>query len=289
MSGGDGVPPVFPFFVCFGRSGGTLLRAMLCSHPDMAVPEESFFVAEMARSYSVSVSGFELEEFLAQLSRRPAFRRWGLPEEGLRDALSPAPTDFAGVVRAVYGHYAAVHGKTRYGDRTNINMFALPTLATTFPEARFVHLVRDGRDVALSWRELPFGLKRAEEVALHWVANVGAARRAGSWVGPERYREIHYEHLVEDPEQTLRQVCEFISLPYHPGMLSFADQAEEVVGSSLRPGVHAGLGSPLTPGARHWRREMGRPDVVAFESLAGDLLAELGYDLTQSPGRASHW
>lgn len=289
MPGADGGVPVFPFFVCFGRSGGTLLRAMLCSHPDLAVPDESFFVVEMARAYSVSQDAFDLDRFLAELGRRPAFRRWDLPEEDLRAALSPAPTGYAEAVRALYAHYARARGKSRYGDRTNINMFAVPTLASTFPESRFVHLVRDGRDVALSWRELPFGLKRAEEVALHWVANVGAARRAGRWVGTDRYREIHYEHLVEDPEGTLRAVCDFIGLAYHPQMLRYGGHVQEVVESSQRPEVHGGLRRELTGPARQWRRDMSRQDVLAFEALAGDLLVELGYELTSSPGRATHW
>lgn len=289
VPGADERMPVFPFFVCFGRSGGTLLRAMLCSHPDLAIPDESFFVAELARAYSISQVAFDLDRFLAELARRPAFRRWGLPEDGLMAALSPAPNDYAGAVRSLYAYYARAQAKTRYGDRTNINMFALPTLASTFPESRFVHLVRDGRDVFLSWRELPFGLKRAEEVALHWVANVGAARRAGRWVGKDRYREIHYEHLVHDPEGTLRQVCDFVGLAYHPQMLNFREHAEEVVESSQRPEVHGSLRRALTGEARQWRRDMGRHDIVAFEALAGDLLAELGYELTASPGRATHW
>lgn len=285
----DVLQPAFPFFVCFGRSGGSLIRAMLNAHSEIAVPEESFFVAELARTYSAGRVRFDVERFVADLDRRPAFRRWGVSPEALRAELCGAPEDYATAVRRLYRLYARNRGKIRYADRTNVHMFAIPTLAAVFRESRFVHLIRDGRDVALSWAELDFGLDRPEEVALHWVANVEAARRAGSLVGSKRYAEVHYERLVAQPEETLKELCTFLDLPYDAAMLGFYDQADEVMATSLRPEVHRGLVKPLRLDAREWRTDMPRDDVVVFESLAGDLLAALGYEVTSSPGRLTHW
>lgn len=282
------MPPVFPFFFCFGRSGGSLVRAMFNAHPDMAVPEESFFVAEMARLY-LGEGDFTVSRFVADLGRRPAFRRWRISDDDLGEALAGHPSDYPTAIRCLYSLYARRRDKTRYADRTNVNMFAVPTLATAFPEARFVHLVRDGRDVALSWQELPFGLNRADEVALHWVANVVAGRRAGRWLGAGRYAEVHYEQLVQDPEPTLRRLCEFIELPYEESMLSFFQHGQEVVQTSMRPDLHGGVLAPLEPRARQWRRHMAPEDVAAFEAFGGDLLAELGYELTSGPGRPTYW
>src|SRR4051794_27962840 len=128
--------PIFPFVVGCSRSGTTLLRALLDAHPLLAVPPESHFAVAPR---------------LRRLGRDPWFRLWGIEPPDLRGL------DVADAVRAVFAAYAAAQGKPRYADKTPHYVSHLPLLAERFPEARFVHVVRDGRDVALSLLEVPWG------------------------------------------------------------------------------------------------------------------------------------
>jgi hypothetical protein len=174
-------------------------------------------------------------------------------------------------VRAVFAAYGAVYGKPRYADKTPHYVSHLPLLTERFAEARFVHVVRDGRDVALSLLEVPWGPDDLEGAAQHWRRRVLEGRAAG--LGYERYRELRYEALVADPERELRALAAWLELPYDPAML---DPARRPAAVPYRE-HHGRLALAPTPGLRDWRREMSQADAARFEAVAGDALAELGY------------
>jgi hypothetical protein len=271
----------FPFVVARGRSGTTLLRAMLDSHPDMAVPDESHFVVQVARQRArYEPDGrLDLPRFTRDLLGHWAFRRWGLPDEEVLEAFrADPPADVPAAVRAVYLAYAAHHGKTRFADKTPSYVLNVGLLAATFPEARFVHMIRDGRDVALSYLDTDFGSRTLGQAALYWDRFVRAGRLAGSRLGPDRYLEIRYEDLVAEPEPVLKELCAFVGLDFDERMLRFHERADELVPSLSHNEAHRNLYKPLTAGLRDWRRDLAPRDVAVFEALAGELLSELGYE-----------
>jgi hypothetical protein len=272
---------VFPFFVGCGRSGTTLFRAIFDSHPNLAIPGESHFIVHLApnrRRYETE-TGFDVEAFLADLLPHPRFRLWGLAEQEVRTALrEDPPSTLADAIRAVFALYAVGQGKGRYGDKTPGYVSHLPRLAGLFPEARFVHILRDGRDVALSYLDVSFGPETVERAALHWNRFVERGRQAGALLGPDRYVEVRYEDLLADPEATVRTLCRFIDLEFRPEMFRYPQRAAEVASGSAFPEAHGRLALPPTKGLRDWQSQMSTADVVAFELLAGDLLSDLGYE-----------
>jgi hypothetical protein len=273
----------FPFVVGCGRSGTTLLRAMLDSHPELAIPGESYFVVELAARYRRrALRRFPLDRFLDEIAAHERFRKWGVPEETLREvAAERRPRDFADAMRAVFASYARHQGKPRYGDKTPAYVLDLPLLAELFPEGRFVHIIRDGRDVASSLLEIPnWGPEGIDHAAAYWRDRVAAGRRVGSELGAERYREVRYEDLVGDPDTTLRTICSFLELDYDPVMLRYPDRFDELTSSNLLPEQHQKLRRPPSSDVRDWRRELSSDDVRAFEGAAGELLADLGYELS---------
>ncbi len=285
---------VFPFFVGCGRSGTTLIRNIFSSHPDLAIPPESHFLGRMIELESTynGPAGFSAQRFLADLFARPWLAHWELGEEAIKEAiLSDPPTDLADAVRLVFGLYAQLSGKPRYGDKTPRYVLYLPQIAELFPEARFVHIVRDGRDVTLSLLEKEWGANNAIEGALFWKRRVEAGREAGRALGPLRYHEVRYENLVDDTEAIVRSVCEFIELPFDPVMLRFYEGPRPDVERGVRRrgglGRKGGLLRPPTKGLRDWRLQMSKIDVAVFEVLAGDLLRELGYQ--RGVDRLSPW
>ncbi len=275
-------PPVIVLGV--RRSGTTLLRVMLDRSPELAVPDESYFVPQLAHRHRGTV---DPDAFVDDLRRLPTLAEWGLEPDAVAERLRPGMT--AGeAIAVVFATYAAERGKERWGDKTPLYMQHLPVLERLFPDARYVHLIRDGRDAALSFLSVPAGLmtegwgypRDAQGFACQWATEVAAARALGLRVGPERYLELRYEVLVADPETALREVCVFAGLAYDPGMLDYVGRTD-----SARKAHQQRLNEPPRAGVRDWRSEMSEDDLRGFEQVAGALLGELGYEVA-TRGRA---
>jgi hypothetical protein len=264
------------------RSGTTLLRVILDRSPGIAIPDESFFVPLLARRHGRRL---DRERFLEDVSRLSVVADWGLSP----DDVAPRIRDGMPVgdaIAAIYEAYSAREGKPRWGDKTPMYMRHLRLLERLFPTAQYVHLVRDGRDAALSFLRMPEGTytrtwahpRTPRQFACLWRDEVTGARALGRRVGPARYREARYEELVSDPEAVVRAICEFADLPYEPAMLDYAG----AVDVSAKPHQQRLL-QPPTVGVRDWRAQMSREDALAFERVAGELLAELGYETLERP------
>jgi hypothetical protein len=263
----------FVFFFGTNGSGTTLHRAIFDSHPDLAIPGESRFVARLAPRYAER--GFDPARFVADLGKDDRFTNWGLDLAEVEATLTHESIDsYPEAVRRVYALYAAQRGKSRYGDKTQSNIHHLSLLADLLPEARFVHAVRDGRDVALAHTD---GTK-IEQVAVSWKRRVNAGREAGRDLGPDRYIESRFEELIDDTEGAVRRICAFIDLPYDPAMLTYYERAGDIVSTTAVPERHQDIFLPPTKGLRDWRRELSSDQVARFEALAGDLLQDLGYE-----------
>jgi sulfotransferase family protein len=275
-------PPVIVLGV--RRSGTTLLRVMLDRNPELAVPDESYFVPQLARRHRGVV---DPDAFLDDLRRLPTLAEWGLEPDAVAARLRPGmPAGEA--IAAVFATYAAERGKPRWGDKTPLYMQHLPVLERLFPDARYVHLIRDGRDAALSFLSVPAGLmtegwghpRDARGFACQWATEVIAARVLGARVGPSRYLELRYEALVADTEAALRAICAYADLVYDPGMLDYVGRTD-----SARKAHQQRLNEPPRAGVRAWRTEMSDDDRRRFEEVAGALLDELGYEVA-TRGRA---
>jgi hypothetical protein len=223
--------------------------------------------------------------FLDDLCRLPTLVEWGLSPDAVARRLRPGMTT-GPAIAAVFETYAAERGKPRWGDKTPLYMQHLPLLERLFPRAAYVHLIRDGRDAATSFLEVPDGImtagwghpRDAAGFAAQWATEVRAARALGARVGPARHLEVRYEALVAAPGEELRRVCAFAGLEYDDGMLGYVGRTD-----SARKDHQKRLDEPPRVGVRDWRTEMPAADTAAFEATAGDLLHELGYEVS-TPG-----
>jgi hypothetical protein len=264
------------------RSGTTLLRVMLDRHSALAVPDESYFIPQLADRHLRHV---DPDDFIDDLRRLNTLAEWDVPLEQVRARLSER-MPIGAAIGTVYAVYANERGKERWGDKTPMYMQNLRLLERLFPDALFLHLIRDGRDAAMSFLSMPKGIvtetwmhpRTAADFACQWRSEVSAARRLGRRVGRERYLEVRYETLVADVEPVLQAVCRFARLPYEPGLADYAGNVDV----SAKPHQQS-LTRPPTPGLRDWRTQMSAEDVAAFERLAGELLRELGYETHHQP------
>ena len=266
-----------------GRSGTTLLRVMLDRNTTLAIPYETFFVPQLAHRHGRRPS---IDEFVDDLGRLRTLYDWGIRPEDVRPRLREGMTTSEAIV-AIFETYAQRQGKPRWGDKTPLYMQQLPLLERLFPDALWVHLVRDGRDAALSFLELPEGFsgktwaqpRTVAQFAARWRTEILAARRLGRHAG-SRYLELRYEDLVAEPERELRRVCDHASLPWEDGMLDHTR-----VSDAANMPEHRNLAQPPTPGLRDWRSQMSRDDTLAFEQVAGDVLRSSGYELLEPDTR----
>jgi hypothetical protein len=264
------------------RSGTTLLRVMLDRHSQLAVPDESYFIPQLADRHLRRV---DADPFVDDLRRLDTLAEWEVPLDKVRGRLHDG-MPIGAAIGTVYAVYAEERGKRRWGDKTPMYMQNLRLLERLFPDALFVHLIRDGRDAATSFLSMSAGIvtenwmhpRDSAGFACQWRAEVKAARRLGRRVGRGRYLEVRYEQLVEDVEGALRRICEFAQLPYEPAMADYTGSVDV----SAKPHQQS-LTRPPTPGLRDWHAQMSADDVGAFDRVAGDLLRELGYESHEAP------
>jgi hypothetical protein len=279
-----GGPPVLVLGV--RRSGTTLLRVMLDRHSELAVPDESYFIPQLADRHLRHV---DPQEFVDDLRRIDTVAKWDVPLDKVRARLTER-MPIGAAIAAVYATYADERGKPRWGDKTPMYMQNLRLLERLFPDALFVHLIRDGRDAALSFLSMPKGLmtetwmqpRDVAGFASQWRGEVKAAQRLGRRVGDERYLEVRYEDLVGDVESVLRSISRFARLPHEAAMAHYVGNVEDV---SAKPHQQS-LRRPPTVGLRNWRVQMSLEDVGVFDRVAGDLLDELGYETHERPDAA---
>jgi len=265
-----------PFFVVgCPRSGTTLMRVMLDSHPRLAVPRETHFIVGLALRNRRHPVG--LEDVLAN----PRFSELGVDADAVRDDVTRAqPGNYAALIDVVMSTYAQKHGKVRWGDKTPGYLAYMPLLLEMYPGARFVHMIRDGREVAASLSEQAWGPRTAIGGAFWWRRKVRDGRIAGRELPRGTYIEVRLEDVVADPERELIRVCELLGEEYSPAMLDYPDRMS-------RPGMHHPVhGRHLerlpTPDLRDWRANRGELEQHAIETVCSPTLREFGYPAERS-------
>jgi hypothetical protein len=300
-----------PFIVGTGRCGTTLLRLMLDAHPEMAIPPETHFIPDLARKLLFSTD--QRRCFVDFVSTFSTWADFGMDRDALRREIEEvAPFDLGEALRRFYALYALQRGKVRWGDKTPAYAECMTLIQRVLPEARFIHLVRDGRDVTLSIKNLWFGPDSVRESAEWWVRGIENTRAQARDL--HHYLEIRYEDLVLQPEETLRSICEFIELPWDPSVLTYYESADERL-NELTRFIHVPTRErvvrpeevrqihqltqekPQPSRIGRWRTEMEETDRDAFEEIAGALLRDLGYEaehnghleVQDDPSRQLHW
>src|SRR4051794_40275276 len=234
------------------RSGTYWLQRIVSAHPDVAaVPSETHL---FAGGIAPLFEGF-------QHSLRSSAKVGEVYVE--REAALDATRDLCDVVFAG----AVEPGAARIAERTPLHVFHLELIAAIYPDARFVHIIRDGRDVARSVAAQRWGPEEITEAAGEWRDAIGAARGAG--LPGDVYREVRYENLLTDPAPVVAELYQWL------GLAASDASVAEAIGEA---GIGANLGAaPSGIGVAKWRDAYTPADLAAFDRVAGDMLRELGY------------
>ena len=277
---GTAAPPPF-FIVGAGRSGSTLLRLMLASHSRIAIPPETWFLLPLVERLPIDrdLSGAELHQAIAIMTSHYRWPDMQISADELRECAARLPSAGIGdLARIVYDIHLRRTGKVRWADKTPPYIRILPQLATLFPGARFICLVRDGRDVAKSFQSLMIYGKTIRQNTIEWLE---ANRWERKWLASaqaDSMLRVRYEDLVVDPESVLRAICAFIGEQFEPHMLTWQESVERLVPERERH-VH----EKLTRRTRHedvarWEHSMSSAELFMAEAFMGRDLQRLGYE-----------
>ncbi len=275
-----------PFFIVGApRSGTTLLQYMLRSHPNLSLPTgESHFFIPLYRNRSA----------FGDLNRKENLRR--VLEAMYVQSAAFLDTDLHGIrfdidwlsevlhtegrntipliLAGLYEKNAQGEGKRRWGEKTPYYVLHMPLLLEMFPGARFIHVIRDGRDVLLSLfgRQDDFGVYNSYVGAKYWEKYVATGQHLGRRLDPRQYLEVRYEDLVRDPEPVVHRILDFLGEPFDLSVIYFRKSKE--------PGKTPLLQQDLQPAnLEKWRYTLSRWQLWLFEGAAGTLLYVNGYPL----------
>ncbi|MDV3353614.1 sulfotransferase [Leptothoe sp. LEGE 181152] len=278
--------PVF-IFGC-PRSGTSLLSRLIGSHPRIAIPFESHL-------YNTFYPWLKYYGDLGQLKNRErlvddilateVMRDWA-PRLSRQEVLATiSQYNFHGIVDGILRTWTQAQGKQRWGEKTPAHLFYWREILSAFPKMQVLHIVRDGRDVALSWEKARFGPKHMYPLAQKWKQHLEIASVLKTELDNGSFLDVKYEELLQKPESVVRKICTFLNEEFSPEMLSF--YKTDTAYPTDRNNQKNLSKPPLVSNIGKWRLEMTARQLHIFEAVAGTTLEQYGYTPQLSQPRVS--
>lgn len=277
-----------PFFVLGSpRSGTTLLRRTLAGHSELFLPPENGAIQRMIRVFGAARGGRWEDAATAVLdafAEGYEHAHWKLASKALlaeARSLPPARRSLAALFDLVYRRWGEANapGKGRWGDKSTPGSFAyLYKLDHVFPTARYVHIVRDGRDCVVSCCRAGFFDGSPSQAALAWLDNVRLCRRFGRRTAAGRYHQLRYEDFVARPERELRELCAFLGIEFEREMLA-TPAAANAHAADVRAIAHHGnvMNAISTGSVGGWREALSPAAAARISRYMGSELQRFGY------------
>jgi hypothetical protein len=264
------------FIVGMNGSGTTMMLDCLNAHREVyGFPRETRIIPYYAANLRKYGDLGETDKFKALWDdfRGVSCFRWvnGGSEPELPDDWRERAHSLTTVIDETFSYFARKQGKSRWCEKTPMHAQHIAALHDLFPEACFIHMIRDGRACAASfhrrWRYVP------QRTIYRWKNVIRAARKQASDCGAN-YLEVFYEQLTRDPASEMHKVCEFIGVQFEEAVLS----------PSRKPGHTGSTADTIVQSAPRWHTYFDDRHIRALEGIGGRTLAELGYATTQPDG-----
>ncbi len=280
------------FIVGSGRSGTTLLQRMLRSHPRISSPTgESHFIIPLYRNQNQFGDLSKVENVRRVIEEMHSISRefmeedlQSLPYEPdvlAKTLVAMGATNIPKIITALFEKNMEGEGKARWLDKTPYYILHLDTILELFPTAQIIHIIRDGRDCALSMLQRKHDLKifNIHHAAKIWSQFVDAGQEVGQNLSESTYHEVYYEDLLGDPKRAMKQVCTFLQEEYDEHVVNFEKSQDP---NSKTPFLSRNIQSNNT---KKWRKRMTPWQIRVFERDAGDILARHNYAIVTSTTR----
>lgn len=288
-------PPLF--IIGNPRSGTSLLRLILTSHPELLIPPECGFILWLKKKYgdwaqSDCSDPARLSNFLDDLFASKKFDTWSIDRKILKGQIEETqPRKYQELCEAVYDAYGLSVGRcfSVWGDKNNFHVHHLDEIFSLYEDARFLHIVRDGRDVACSYREVTSGKSNSPyapnlnteimEVATEWANNVMKVDSFISSIPGSQGMTIKYEELVVKPLEMVKTICDWLGLQFEPEMLNFYQiNREKNLEPVLTMDWKKRTMQPISDEqVGRYKKNLSLQDLLHFESVASHALARFDY------------
>ena len=275
-----------PFFIIgSGRSGSTLLRAILETNPEVHIPPETYVIGRTIKNYirySRLPWSILLKIILSEFEYYPEFTTFGISLRELYNKLieiNQKERNLAYILHNLYLFHAksVLKNAKRWGDKTPMNTFYLDKIYSVFPDSFFIHIIRDGRDVVLSYMKMG-RYNTMQESADRWFLSVQKAIKFGRR-HPEQYIEIRYEDLVRSPKKSIQFVCDFIGLEFMDNMLRHNEMNINLGDVEVRS-HHKNVKNEINVASiGKWRKQFKTKEIAWLNDRIGPLLEQLGYEI----------
>lgn len=275
------------FVVGCPRSGTTMLQLMLHAHPRIAVPAENRHVlpawerrAEFG-DMALAENRRRLGEFIVGTR---SFRYMKLDRAAVLEAVVAAPPSLGSVLETVMREFAAAHGKQRWCDKRPAYLHHTDVIRRLFPDAQFVHLIRDGRACAASLKRVPWWRGGTRLATVQWASVIDHGRLLRRRMPSDTWHELRYERLVVDPKAELQRLCAYLGEEFDPAMLAPQQVKKDII--PRRQVWHSNTAAePTEQRIDQWRHELDREELQLFEWVARRQLRAYGYPLSGDLGR----
>ena len=279
------------------RSGTSLLRLMLTNHPEICIPPECGFLQwwyDKYRNWSIkdSVNRPRVTEYIDDLSVSKKIETWNIDYKDLAERiLTFQPANYAELSSLPYLEYAKSRNKypLYWGDKNNYYIGHLELLLSIYPEAKFIFIIRDGRDVACSYRNLnnlktesPYKPKLSQNIrsiAEEWSGNNKIILNFSRQLNSNKHF-IRYEDLVLHSKSELHKICEFLQIPFSEEMLHYFEKniLEETEPKEMMDWKKKTLEKPDVSNIGKYVHMLTSEEVSIFNSSAREILNYFNYE-----------
>ncbi len=262
------------------RSGTTLLRLILNSHSKIAIPKESVFLCPLLKKKYLNF--FFTKNFLKSFgeynSAISVFK--SLYDGYYRDYFSQPfkyeKVTLRDLIDDIFTSFSIKEGKSIWGNKTTSFFSKIDLLHNLFPEAKFIHIVRDGRDVFDSRRRFDSKLTNVAVCAIDWKYKLNCIEKSFKKISSKNKIVIRYEDLLDNPEKTLKSICSLLEIDYETSMLNFNITSQRYAATN-----HSKLISkPLDKNNKYkWKNNLNNQEIKIFNLLAKNKIIKYNYEL----------
>ncbi|MGG6238270.1 sulfotransferase family protein [Nodosilinea sp. AN01ver1] len=267
------------FLVGCPRSGTTLLQQMLDAHPEVAIAPETHFIRNFwlkREQYGNLENDRAYQALLHAIVALPEFTEMELSAADFVAIAQTLERSYKNLLGLLLDQFRQKRAVTMVGEKTPNHLLYMQILQEFFPEARFIHIIRDPRAVVNSWKKVPWTTGSVVGDAGVWRRYMATARQCPPAHGA--IYSLHYEALVSDPEASLKAVCQFLGLPFQMAMLDYYRQDPRGVNVSREPWKGNAVKPVSSDSLTRWQQEMTAEEIATVEWVAKAEMTGLSYE-----------
>lgn len=291
------------FILSAPRSGSTLLRLILNHNSYISIPNEYPLVENVIVSFAHKdvISKHEAQCFIKGLSNNKHFQEWNIHLEDLLSKVKEKNVySRSSLIQLIYSEYSKKRIKVElWGDKNIHSLAYISEILELFPKAKFIHIIRDGRDVSLSLKKVGWLFYKFPRRKRHYLNDVKGC--AATWVDAldlinekrhlvhdDNFHEVKYEQLITDSMLQITAICQFLGVPFENNMLDFY-RGQNISTSRLRS-THKNTGRPiLKDNQKKFLVNLSKREIKTIESIAGDWLSTYKYETTTRREDEKDW